>query len=161
MHRLQVLARRGYVQTCSSFHILTHPFRSHVPSVHLHTSNRPLLAMSHSKSSLPAPSPEQDAPPTVTLDFKEEPIGLPPSKGFGFLDVSINDELGPDGCYVVLRKLGYGIYSNVWLARDKRLVEMNLPGYIDVLLSKARPEICCHQDFDHECDQGPSCWSYG
>jgi serine/threonine-protein kinase SRPK3 len=37
--------------------------------------------------------------------------------------VNIDDELGHDGCYVVLRKLGYGVYSNVWLARDKRLVD--------------------------------------
>jgi hypothetical protein len=160
---MRLLALRGYVQTPSSSHILIRPFRSPVPSVHLHTSNRHLLPMTRSKTSLPAPSVEQSSEdaPAVTLDFKEESIGLPPSKGFGFLDVNIGDELGPDGCYVVLRKLGYGVYSNVWLARDKRLAEIILPRSIDVLLSQTRPTICCHQDFDHECDKRPSCWSYG
>jgi hypothetical protein len=157
----RLLALRGYVQTRSSSHILTRPFLSPVPSVHL--QNRPLPAMAHSKTSIPAPITEQSSEdtPTVTLDFKEEPIGLPPSNGFGFLDVNIGDELGPDGCYVVLRKLGYGVYSNVWLARDKRLVEIKFPGSIDLLLSQTRPTICCHQDFDHECDKRPSCWPYG
>lgn len=121
MRRLPAL--RASVQTHSSSHI---PFRFPVPSVHLHASNRPFLAMVHNKTSLSAPTTEQSShdTPTVTLEFKEEPIGLPPSAGFGFLDVNIGDELGPDGCYVVLRKLGYGVYSNVWLARDTRLAEM-------------------------------------
>jgi hypothetical protein len=83
------------VQTSSSY-ILTRPFRSPVPS----PSNCPFLAMTHSKTSLPAPSTEQasEYSSTVTLDFKEEPIGIPPSEGLGFLDVNIGDKFGPDGC---------------------------------------------------------------
>ena len=68
------------------------------------------------------PSPLADNTPTVTLNYNEEPIGLPPSEGFGYLDVNIGDELGPANRYHILRKLGYGVYSNVWLARDTQSV---------------------------------------
>ena len=87
-------------------------------------SNRPFLAITYSTVLFPASSTKQfsEDAPAVAIEFKKEPMGLPSSKGFGYLDVNIGDEFGPDGCYVVLRKLGYGMYSTVWLARDKRLV---------------------------------------
>ena len=52
--------------------------------------------------------------------FGEEPIGLPVHAGFGFLELNIGDELGSQGSYTIVRKLGYGMYSTVWLAWDKR-----------------------------------------
>jgi hypothetical protein len=84
--------------------------------------------MAHSKTSLPDPSTEYSSENTPTV-FKEEPIGLPPSKGFGFLDVDISDEFGPDGSYFVLRNLVYRVYSNVWLAGDKRLILAKFPWF--------------------------------
>jgi hypothetical protein len=52
------------------------------------------------------------------IRFHEEPLGLPTSSGFGFMQVDIGDEIGELGRYRVLRKLGYGMYSTVWLAQD-------------------------------------------
>lgn len=37
----------------------------------------------------------------------------------GFHPISLGDRLG-QGQYTVLRKLGYGQYSTVWLARDAK-----------------------------------------
>jgi len=39
--------------------------------------------------------------------------------------VNIGDHL-QDGRYEILNKLGHGFHSNVWLARDNRLVELYL-----------------------------------
>jgi len=52
------------------------------------------------------PSPPADNTPTVTLDFKGEPVGLPPSEGFGYLDVNIGDKLGPNNRYEILGGMG-------------------------------------------------------
>lgn len=37
----------------------------------------------------------------------------------GFHPISLGDTFGPDQ-YTILRKLGYGQYSTVWLARDSK-----------------------------------------
>lgn len=49
--------------------------------------------------------------------FHEEPLGYP-ADGYGFLNIDIGDPIGAKGRYVVCRKLGYGAYSSVWLAKD-------------------------------------------
>jgi hypothetical protein len=43
----------------------------------------------------------------------------------GFHRVSLSDTFN-SGRYAVLRKLGYGLYSTVWLARDAEYVEASL-----------------------------------
>lgn len=63
--------------------------------------------------------------PVQMYRFPEEPIGLPGLPGLGFVDMRIGDELGPQGRYTIVRKLGYGLYSTVWLARDKQYVTKN------------------------------------
>ena len=112
----RLLALTPFLQTHNFCHISTsRPFRAIpalVTSTHLHTPirHRRFLAMTHSKSA--------DDTPTVTFDFKEEPIGLPPSEGFGYLDVDIGDELGPDNRFVILRKLRYASSIIIYLSRD-------------------------------------------
>ena len=63
-----------------------------------------------------APS-SQSAGPRRELVFVEEPLGLPRAYRFGYMGVDIGDTLG---AFAVVRKLGYGQYSTVWLARDTR-----------------------------------------
>lgn len=48
--------------------------------------------------------------------FTEEPNYY---KAGGFHPISLGDKIGPDQ-YIILRKLGYGQYSTVWLARDSK-----------------------------------------
>ena len=37
----------------------------------------------------------------------------------GFAELGYKERIGPDGHYVVLRKLGQGVSSTIWLAWDK------------------------------------------
>lgn len=61
---------------------------------------------------------EEDEGPTFT--FEEEPLGLPAEAGFGFFQGGPETVLGPDGRFKILRKLGYGGNSSVWLAKDSQ-----------------------------------------
>ena len=64
-----------------------------------------------------------DAPPdSAELVFAEEPLGVPRSHGFGYMNINIGDEIGP---YEIVRKVGYGGYSTVWLARDTRCAHVS------------------------------------
>ncbi|KIJ33395.1 hypothetical protein M422DRAFT_35508 [Sphaerobolus stellatus SS14] len=55
---------------------------------------------------------------TETLTFPEEPVGIPASEGFGYLEVDIGDTIGPEMRYRIVRKLGFGRSSTVWMAYD-------------------------------------------
>ncbi|PBK74828.1 kinase-like protein [Armillaria solidipes] len=53
------------------------------------------------------------------LTFVEEPLGLPAKEHFGWPHLEFNESIGPDNRYVISRKLGWGMSSSTWLARDK------------------------------------------
>lgn len=53
-----------------------------------------------------------------TFEFPEEPLGLPADASFGFFQGGPGDVLGPSNRYLLRAKLGYGIGSSVWLAKD-------------------------------------------
>ena len=50
--------------------------------------------------------------------FAEEPCGFAVKQGLGFMQVEFGERIGPEGRYEILRKLGWGMHSNIWLARD-------------------------------------------
>jgi hypothetical protein len=58
----------------------------------------------------------------VDLSFVSEPLGLPAADGYGWAQFEFGDQIGPDNRYTITRKLGWGMYSSVWLARDSASV---------------------------------------
>jgi len=52
----------------------------------------------------------------VEVGWPEEPLDLPTDRRGGFHDVSLGAIL--NSRYKIIRKLGWGRNSNVWLARD-------------------------------------------
>lgn len=53
----------------------------------------------------------------LDFTFDEEPLVLPKTDGYGYFPISIGQTL-LDGRYNILRKLGWGMGSTVWLSRD-------------------------------------------
>ncbi|KAF8077002.1 kinase-like domain-containing protein [Lyophyllum atratum] len=82
--------------------------------------------------------PASDQP--VNRDFAEEPLGVTAEQGHGYLRVDFCEVIGPDGRYKVVRKLGWGVNSNVWMAFDqkaKRYVAIKaLKGHATALYKK-------------------------
>ena len=54
----------------------------------------------------------------VDLEFVEEPLGVTAEQGHGFIRIEFGDAIGPDKRYKVVRKLGWGMNSSVWMAFD-------------------------------------------
>ncbi|KIJ33147.1 hypothetical protein M422DRAFT_52576 [Sphaerobolus stellatus SS14] len=59
-----------------------------------------------------------DGKVSVDLTFVEEPPGLPVQEGYGWPQLEFNQTIGPGSRYVIVRKLGWGMSSSTWLARD-------------------------------------------
>ncbi|KAK0500143.1 hypothetical protein EDD18DRAFT_1459922 [Armillaria luteobubalina] len=59
----------------------------------------------------------------VDLKFIEEPLDLTQEQSYGYPGIVIGDLLGPNSRYEILRKLGWGLNSSVWLARDRSSTE--------------------------------------
>lgn len=55
----------------------------------------------------------------IPPQFPEEPIGYTAKDGFGFYQGGPGSTLGPSGRYELQAKLGCGITSTVWLAKDR------------------------------------------
>ncbi|KAG5643349.1 hypothetical protein DXG03_001072 [Asterophora parasitica] len=63
-------------------------------------------------------SVQPDGTVFVDLDFVEEALGLPGVDGDGWARFEFGQAIGPNKRYTVERKLGWGMYSSTWLARD-------------------------------------------
>jgi hypothetical protein len=61
-----------------------------------------------------------DGKPNIDLTFVEEPLGMPASGGYGWPQFEFGESIGPDNRYIIVRKLGWGMYSSTWLARDQK-----------------------------------------
>ncbi|KAF8885738.1 kinase-like domain-containing protein [Infundibulicybe gibba] len=59
-----------------------------------------------------------DGKVNVDLSFTEEPLGVPAEEGYGWPQLEFNETIGPGNRYMILRKLGWGMSSSSWLARD-------------------------------------------
>lgn len=62
--------------------------------------------------------------------FLEEPCGLTAEQGFGYAQPQIGEHVGIGRTYdhEILRKVGWGMYSSVWLAKDYRRVHYHSIG---------------------------------
>ena len=58
----------------------------------------------------------------VDLTFVSEPLGLPAADGHGRAQFEFGDKIGQDNRYTITRKLGWGMCSSTWLARDSMSV---------------------------------------
>ena len=105
------------------FSIIQHHLRpnSTVPSL---TTPRPevVLADLHSAPRVSNSNKHVSVNPEgielVDLEFAEEPLGVTAEQGHGFIRIEFGDAMGPDKRYKVVRKLGWGMNSSVWMAFD-------------------------------------------
>ncbi|KIM81667.1 hypothetical protein PILCRDRAFT_89100 [Piloderma croceum F 1598] len=61
-----------------------------------------------------------DGTTLVDLEFVEEPLGVTAEQGHGFLRIEFGDAIGPGKRYKVVRKLGWGMNSSIWMAFDEK-----------------------------------------
>ncbi|KXN87240.1 Serine/threonine-protein kinase SRPK [Leucoagaricus sp. SymC.cos] len=54
----------------------------------------------------------------VDLTFASEALGMPAANGYGWAQFEFGDQIGQDNRYTIARKLGWGMHSSTWLARD-------------------------------------------
>lgn len=57
-----------------------------------------------------------------TLTCFEEPFGTSAEKRYGWPQLEFDEAIGPENRYVICRKLGWGMSSSTWLARDTMYV---------------------------------------
>lgn len=58
----------------------------------------------------------------TNLNFVSEALGMPAVKGYGWAQFEFGDQIGRDNRYTLVRKLGWGMFSSTWLARDSTSV---------------------------------------
>ncbi|KAF8323237.1 kinase-like protein [Clavulina sp. PMI_390] len=75
------------------------------------------------------------------LGFVEEALGMPAPDGYGWAQLEFGERVGPNNRYTIARKLGWGMGSSTWLARDERdggfVAVKALTGYHTDLYEKA------------------------
>ncbi|KAF9030184.1 kinase-like protein [Hymenopellis radicata] len=54
----------------------------------------------------------------VDYSFESEPLGMPASRDCGWARLDFGQKIGPSERYTIERKLGWGMHSSTWLARD-------------------------------------------
>lgn len=62
------------------------------------------------------------------IEWPEEDLASTADEGAGFYPLRLGETLD-DGRFVITRKLGWGGYSTVWLARDREYV-LEILGYL-------------------------------
>ncbi|KAG1764074.1 hypothetical protein EV702DRAFT_130992 [Suillus placidus] len=53
--------------------------------------------------------------PSIILQWPEEPLDLPADRNGGFYPAALGNKL--NSTYTIVRKLGWGQHSSVWLAK--------------------------------------------
>lgn len=54
---------------------------------------------------------------------------MPVADGYGWARFEFGDQIGRDNRYTITQKLGWGMHSSTWLARDSMSVYCRLPYY--------------------------------
>ncbi|KAF9007244.1 kinase-like protein [Hymenopellis radicata] len=54
----------------------------------------------------------------VDYSFASEPLGMPALRDCGWARLDFGQKIGPSARYTIERKLGWGMHSSTWLARD-------------------------------------------
>ena len=121
--------------------LLTHRFRSpqflfpRIKNIHHpgFTETLPVTTGGYATNNQTVPQPSERHisvdPEEITrsyLNFIEEPLGFRTEQGHGFIRIQFGDTIGPDHRYKVVRKLGWGTNSSVWMAFDGQYVMYNL-----------------------------------
>lgn len=65
-------------------------------------------------------SVDPDGNKVVDLTFASEALGMPAAQGYGWAQLNFGEHIGPGNRYTITRKLGWGMHSSTWLARDKQ-----------------------------------------
>ncbi|KAL4260299.1 hypothetical protein AB1N83_009536 [Pleurotus pulmonarius] len=55
----------------------------------------------------------------MNFPLKPEALGMPADKGHGWAQLEFGEAIRGNQCYTIVRKLGWGMYSSTWMARDK------------------------------------------
>lgn len=62
---------------------------------------------------------DADGKVVFDLDFVDEPLGSSAEMGYGWPQLEFGEAIGPDKRYTIVRKLGWGLSSSAWLAKDE------------------------------------------
>lgn len=102
-----------------------------------------------------------------TFVFHEEPLGLPMNIAYGgFFQGVPGDKLGPSGRYVISAKLGVGVGSSVWLAKDQMYIPwlhsflrhaQIITGKAPMSLSKSLPDMLRNSTKKKSCGSSTFC----
>jgi len=91
------------------------------PTTHTEVAN-PDLANLHI-------SVDPDDKQVADLIFTSEALGMLAVDGYGWAQFQFGDKIGQDSRYTIARKLGWGMHSSTWLARDSMSMYHHLPYY--------------------------------
>jgi serine/threonine protein kinase len=91
-------------------------------STRVSSTARPELANQHS-------SADPEGKQVANLALASQVLGMPVMDGHGWAQFEFGDQIGQDNRYTIARKLGRGMYSNTWLARDSMSVYCQFPFY--------------------------------
>ncbi|GAA5899728.1 hypothetical protein JCM6882_005423 [Rhodosporidiobolus microsporus] len=96
------------------------PVHQHPSDAHPHTGGH--QASNSSSQQLP-PGAQASSATSISFEsvFTDEEEKLSDYEAGGYHPVRIGDVYGPNDRYVIVRKLGWGHFSTVWLARDKQV----------------------------------------
>ncbi|KAG2341821.1 hypothetical protein BDR05DRAFT_429172 [Suillus weaverae] len=96
--------------------------RQHRPSFRCLTIAHPKVASSGPKAAPRSPHKHVHLNAEgveIELKFVEEPLAIPADQGHGYLRVEFGGSIDPERRFKIVRKLGWGTNSSIWMAFDE------------------------------------------